>query len=118
VVTSPLVAGTIVWCELSPTVGREQGGRRPAVVIASADYVDVVDSLTILVPCTTRDRGWLSHIALTGDTGLSVPTFAVTEQQRTVSLQRVRRVAGQVDDGCLDAIARWVRVWLHAPTDP
>jgi mRNA interferase MazF len=115
VVTERLVAGTIVWCDLSPTVGREQGGRRPAVVIASDDYVEVVDSLTVLVPCTTRYRGWLNHVALTGDTGLSVPTFAITDQPRTVSVQRVRRVAGHVDDACLDAITRWVRTWLAAP---
>ena len=114
-VNDPLVAGTIVWCEFSPTVGREQGGRRPAVVIASHDYVDVVDTLTILVPCTSRDRGWLNHVALTGDTGLSVPTFAITDQPRSASIQRVRGVAGHVDDGCLDTITRWVRTWLHAP---
>ena len=105
--------GTVVWADFGSTVGREQSGRRPAIVIASDDFAEVIDHLTILVPCTRRDRGWLNHVEVGGETGLSKRTFAMTEQPRTVSTERILRVMGHVDDDCLTAITRWVRVWLH-----
>ncbi|MGA0209274.1 MAG: type II toxin-antitoxin system PemK/MazF family toxin, partial [Candidatus Nanopelagicales bacterium] len=47
-----LEAGTIVWCELDPVVGSEQGGRRPALIISSLDYSAAMSRMTIVVPCT------------------------------------------------------------------
>lgn len=111
-----LTAGRVVWSELNPSIGREQGGRRPCVVISSTDFTDVVDEMVILVPCTTRDRGWANHIPLSGATGLDAATFAITEQPRTVSVRRVVGQAGYVDNECLAEITRWVRTWLHPPT--
>lgn len=108
-----LTAGRIVWCDLEPSVGREQGGRRPCVVISSTDFSDVIDELIVIVPCTSRERGWLSRIPLTGPTGLARPTFAITEQPRTMSTGRVHGLAGHVDSECLTEISRWVSVWLH-----
>lgn len=108
-----LTAGQIVWCDLEPAVGREQGGRRPCLVVSSDDFTDVIDELVVVVPCTSRDRDWPSRIPLTGPTGLSRPTFAITEQPRTMSTTRVHGVAGFVDNECLTEIMRWVGVWLH-----
>lgn len=108
-----LPAGIVVWCDLDPVVGREQGGRRPCVVISSSDFSDVVTRLVLVVPCTTRDRGWVNHVTISGPTGLASPTYALTEQVRSLSTERVRGVPGRVDDTCLTSIMRWVHVWLH-----
>jgi mRNA interferase MazF len=108
-----LTAGQVVWCDLEPAVGREQGGRRPCVVISSTDFSDVIDELIVVVPCTSRERGWLSRIPLSGPTGLARLTFAITEQPRTMSVSRVHGLAGFVDSECLTEISRWVSVWLH-----
>ena len=108
-----LSAGRVVWSALDPSVGHEQGGRRPCVVVSSTDFTEVISRMVILVPCTTRDRGWINHVKLTGHTGLTATTFAITEQPRTVSVQRVHGVAGYVDNECLTEIMRWVRVWLQ-----
>jgi mRNA interferase MazF len=108
-----LTAGRIVWSDLDPPVGHEQGGRRPCVVISSTDFTDVITQMAILVPCTTRRRGWINHVQLIGDTGLTATTFAITEQPRTVSVRRVHGTAGYVDAECLTEIMRWVAVWLH-----
>jgi mRNA interferase MazF len=108
-----LTAGQIVWSDLDPPIGREQGGRRPCVVISSTDFSDVIEQMVILVPCTTRDRGWINHIELSGDTGLTATTYAITEQPRTVSVRWVVGLAGHVGNECLADIMRWVGVWLH-----
>ncbi|MGA1146660.1 MAG: type II toxin-antitoxin system PemK/MazF family toxin [Candidatus Nanopelagicales bacterium] len=108
-----LEAGTIVWCELDPVVGSEQGGRRPALIISSLDYSAAMSRMTIVVPCTTRQRQWPNHVPLFGPTGLSHPTFAITEQPRAISVDRVRKVAGRVDDESLARVCRWVHLWEH-----
>lgn len=108
-----LLAGQVIWGELEPVIGPEQGGRRPCVVLSSTDFSNVVAGLTIVVPCTTRHRGWDSHVPITGETGLLVPTYAITEQPRTISVNRVHGLAGHVDEYCLTEITRWVRAWLH-----
>ena len=113
VTTADLLPGRIVWADLGGTVGREQAGRRPCLVVGSRDLLEVADTLVVVVPCTSKDRSWRNHIPLTGDTGLAVATFAVTEQPRTISRQRLGRAIGYVDDGCLTEIMRWVHTWLH-----
>lgn len=104
--------GDVVWVELGPVSGREQGGRRPAVVVSSADHLAAATTLVTVVPATSRDRGWPNHPALTGSTGLGGATFAMTEQVRTIARARVVGVAGSVDDACLAAVCAWLHRWL------
>ncbi len=47
----------VAWAELDSVRGREQAGRRPAIVIASDLYLEQADTLAIIVPATTNDRG-------------------------------------------------------------
>lgn len=91
------------------TVGREQRGRRPALVVASARYLDVVDSMAIIVPVTSTDRGWPNHIPLLGLPG---PSWAMTEQVRAVARSRLHGHVGQADDDALDRVRHWLRKFL------
>lgn len=109
-----LEPGSVVWVTLDPTVGREQAGRRPAVVVASAGYLQAVTELAIVVPATTTQRGWPQHVELRGPAlGLPHPTFAMTEQPRAISKRRIVGAAGKVDDPCLRVIRRWLNDFLH-----
>lgn len=106
--------GSVVWVQLDPTVGREQQGTRPAVVMASRAYLRAVPDLVIVVPATTRDRGWPHHVRLVGaNLRLPKPTWAMTEQPRAISLQRITRAAGRVDDGCLQQLSGWLDDFLY-----
>ena len=112
--TGPVLPGSVVWVNLDPTVGREQAGRRPAVIVASSGYLEAVTELAIVVPATTADRGWPQHVPLTGSTlTLPRPTFAMTEQPRTISRQRIASVAGSIDNSCLAAVRRWLNDFLN-----
>ena len=117
--THPLLPGSVVWVDLNPTVGREQSGRRPAVIISSASYLEVVTELAIIVPATTTDRGWPQHVRLTGSAlTLSRPTFAMTEQPRTISRRRIASVDKCVDDQCLAQIRQWLNDFLRDDLSP
>lgn len=110
----PIEPGSVVWVNFDPTVGREQAGHRPAVVVASAGYLRAATELAIVVPASTTARGWPQHVELTGaGLGLARPTFALTEQPRTISRRRIASTAGTVDQACLAAIRRWLDDFLH-----
>ena len=110
--TQPWRRGSVLWATLSPASGREQAGRRPVVVVSSDDYLEAVTTLAIVVPVTGVDRGWPNHIRLTGPTGLDSPSWAMTEQPRTIDRARVRTVAGQVDATTEAAIDTYLRDFL------
>jgi mRNA interferase MazF len=50
-------AGDLVWLDFSPHVGREQAGRRPAVVLSPRTYNEKT-SLAIMCPVTSQAKGY------------------------------------------------------------
>lgn len=107
-----LVEGAVVWADFDPARGREQGGLRPALIISTQEYLDSVTTRAIVLPVTSRDRGWRNHAELTGRTGLPSTSWAMTEQPRTVARERIVRVAGVVDDRCLAEVRLYLRDYL------
>jgi mRNA interferase MazF len=105
--------GAVVWAAPDPAVGREQTGRRPAVVISSDAYLRVVTELVVVLPVTSVDRGWPNHVPLGGpDVGLDVASFAMTEQPRSIDRARINALVGAVDHVTLAAIDRYLREFL------
>lgn len=108
----PLRRGDVLWATLDPTSGREQSGRRPVVVVAGDEYLDVVTTLVIVVPVTTTNLGWPNHVPLTGPTGLADPSWAMTEQPRTIDRGRLHGVAGRVDAATTEAVDLHLRDFM------
>lgn len=113
---SDLRRGAVVWAGLDPVLGREQSGRRPVLIVASDLYLEQADTLAIVVPTTTRNRGWPNHVRMRSS-GLSLPepTFAMTEQPRTVTRDRFLGLIGVVDDATMAQVDRWLRDFLALP---
>jgi mRNA interferase MazF len=106
----------VVWAHLDPARGREQSGRRPCLVIASDLYLASADTLAIVVPATTTDRGWPNHVLLRGG-GLMLPspTYAMTEQPRVIARERIGASAGIVDIATMAEVDGWLRDFLALP---
>lgn len=109
--------GMVVWAEVDPVRGRDQSwGRRPALIIASDFYLEQADTLAIIVPATTKDRRWPNHVLLQGPRlALAQPTFAMTEQPRAVTRDRLVEVAGVVNTATMREVDRWLRDFLALP---
>jgi mRNA interferase MazF len=103
-----LAPGHVVWVELEPVTGREQGDRRPFVVLSGSDYLEIITTLVVGLPVTTVDRAWPNHVRLHGQTGLRNPSWAMTEQPRTLSRSRIHGVSGMVSPATLALARRWV----------
>lgn len=101
--------GALCWAWLDPAVGREQGGRRPVVVVSGREYLTVVDTLTIVVPVTRVDRGWDNHVSISVG---GVSGWAMTEQVRTISRERIASVIGEVDAVAFSRIRSWISDFL------
>lgn len=104
--------GAAVWVMLDPT-RREQAGTRPAVVVSGDDYLASVPDLVIVVPVTSRDRGWPHHVRLDGhQLALDRASFAITEQPRTIAHERITGQAGTVGEQALAEIDQWLRDFI------
>lgn len=55
-----------MWISLSPHAGREQAGRRPALIISPAAYNKRV-GLALLCPITTHVKGYPFEVRLPAD---------------------------------------------------
>lgn len=107
-----LTPGTVSWVASDPVRGREQGGHRPVLVVASAGYLDAVTTLVVVLPITSVDRGWPNHIPVEGPSGLGAPSWIMTEQPRTLSRDRITGIAGSVNAACLAGARRWLADFL------
>jgi mRNA interferase MazF len=56
-------AGDLIWTEFDPTKGREQSGRRPALVISSAGFTENT-GLAVVCPITSRVRPFPTSVVL------------------------------------------------------
>ncbi len=84
-----------VWFE--PVVGREQGGRRPALVISGDAFNELPNGLVVVAPITRRDRGLSLHVRIQeAEGGLNTSSVIMCDQTRAVSLLRLKRQRGSV----------------------
>lgn len=90
--------GEIWLFDPDPTKGREIGKKvRPALIISSDSFNQGLSELVIIVPMTSKDRGIFSHIRFDPpEGGIKIPSFAICEQVRSISKNRLIKKVGSV----------------------
>jgi mRNA interferase MazF len=63
-------AGDFVWLTFDPQAGREQAGRRPALVLSSRAY-NVKSGLALVCPITNQVKGYPFEVAVTAAQGIT-----------------------------------------------
>lgn len=108
-----------IWLfDPDPVKGNEIGKKvRPAVVVSSNTFNMGFSGLVIVVPMTSKERNICSHVRIEpSDTGLDVPSFAICEQIRSVSRERlVKRVGIIHDSSKIRKIHEWLisLIWIE-----
>lgn len=110
----PVVPGEIWWARPDTTVGREQAGRRPVLIVAGPAFLRSITELALVVPLTSVNRGWPNHIAVPESGGLDCPSWAMTEQVRVISRKRLTKRIGIVPSETLNAVREWIADFLYA----
>ena len=115
--------GTVVLLELDPTVGHEQRGVRPCIVVSDpAVIADQRFPLVAIVPVTgTPGEGALYPMLQPGRSGLARTSYALMDHLRSVDKRRIRRAFGVVSTSELDALDEGLMLSLGLgarPTSP
>lgn len=99
--------GDLIWTDFAPTKGREQAGRRPALVVSPSAFTENT-GLAIVCPITSRVRPFPTSVVL--PSSLPIAGEILTSHIRSIDTQaRPIRYAGIAVS---DEIARLVRAKL------
>ena len=90
-----VLRGEIYWAELDPTLGHEQSGRRP-VLILSEDIFNARSGTVIAVAITSQEprAGYPLTLEILG-VGLPKRSWVKISQIRTLSVQRLGSKLGE-----------------------
>ncbi len=102
--------GDIVWFTFDPQAGREQAGRRPALVLSPALY-NRRASLALVCPITSHIKGYPFEVGL--PEGLPVAGVVLADHVKSADWQvRRARLAGKATDSVLLEVTAKLRPLL------
>jgi mRNA interferase MazF len=92
-------AGDLVWLSFTPQAGREQAGRRPALVLSPRDYNEKT-GLCVVCPVTGQAKGYPFEVALPD--GLAVTGVVLADHVKSADWHaRHAEYAGKAPDEIL-----------------
>lgn len=99
-----ILRGDILWADLNPTIGREQSGLRPMLVL-SHEVFNKYSGTVIAVAITIQPQkaGFPLTLELE-ETKLPKKSWAKISQIRTLSIKRLRKKLGTAKHEELDLI--------------
>jgi mRNA interferase MazF len=100
-------AGDLIWTDFDPTKGREQAGRRPALVVSDALF-NTNTGLALVCPITSRVRPFPTSVVL--PPGLPVTGEILISHVRSIDIlaRPIRHAGATLTAG----LARQVRAKL------
>ena len=109
-----ILRGDVLWADLNPTVGSEQAGLRPVVVI-SHDVFNERSGTVIAMALTSRSQraGFPLTLELKS-VRLPKPSWVKISQVRTLSVQRLGRRIARVSAEELDMLVNGLNEILAA----
>jgi mRNA interferase MazF len=106
--------GEVWFADLDPTVGHEQAGERPVLVLSINSFNQSPAGLVVILPITTRLRGIPWHVPVSPpEGGLTRPSAILCEALRSVSQQRLQRRMGAIGSATLQAVQDRLRILLN-----
>jgi mRNA interferase MazF len=113
VVRREIQRGELWEADLDPTVGHEQGGRRPVLILSIDPMNKAPAEMVLAVALTTTPRENLFHVRLEPhESGLPRVSYAMPEMVRMLSHERLRRPIGHAPEDKVDKAANNVGVLL------
>ena len=106
--------GEIYYADLSPVIGREQGGLRPVIVIQN-NMGNYYAPTVIVAPLTSKtEKCYLpTHVLIKqGANGTKLESLALLEQIRTIDKSRLQSKVGAVTEETTKEIDKAIKVSL------
>ena len=114
-----LTQGDIYWVAFPTSEGREQAGRRPALIIQADPFNQSLPTVCV-IPITSNLRaasfaGTL-RIEPDEDNGLTIPSVLLVFQLRAIDKRRLLNMAGKITSKQLEQVLQMVDVLLGKKT--
>ncbi|MCW1923706.1 endoribonuclease MazF [Luteolibacter arcticus] len=101
--------GDVVWTDFDPQAGREQAGKRPALVLSPQTY-NAKTGLAVMVPITSHVKGYPFEVAIQGK---SIQGVALSDHLKNLDWNaRGVRFVEAVPNDVLDEINRKIATLL------
>ena len=101
-----------MWLDFDPQAGREQAGRRPALVLSPALY-NGKTSLMHCCPLTKLAKGYLFEVPVAPTTGSKFPGVVLADQVRCLDWrQRNASKLGAVTSQCVLGVSNRIKALL------
>ena len=101
--------GDLVWLDFDPQTGREQAGRRPAIVLSESEFNDLT-GFAFVCPITSQAKDYAFEVPL--PVGLPITGVVLTDQLKSLDVRKRKfKVIGNVpcDSEFMRGILRNVR---------
>ena len=106
--------GDVYWTDPDPTRGREQAKARPFVIVSVDQLNQSGLGLSLAVPLTRTNFGNNFHLSIpASEGGLKEDGFAMPEQLRAISHERLSRRLGSLRPKTLDELLKRCRLLLR-----
>jgi mRNA interferase MazF len=106
--------GDVYWTDPDPTRGREQAKSRPFVIVSVDQLNQTSLGLSLAVPLTRTDFGNALHLAIpASEGGLKENGFAMPEQLRAISHERLSQRLGSLRSKTLEELLKRCRVLIR-----
>jgi mRNA interferase MazF len=95
-------AGDLIWIDFTPQAGREQAGRRPAVVLSPRSYNEKTN-LAVVCPVTSKKKGYPFEVSL--PPGLRITGVILSDHLKNLDWrQRQAQRAGRIPRSVLQQV--------------
>jgi mRNA interferase MazF len=91
-----ILRGDIVWADLDPVRGHEQGGRRPVVVISEEAFNSRSGTVIVMAITSQPQRAGFPLTLELNDVKLPKRSWVKIAQVRTLAVERIGQKIGQI----------------------
>lgn len=77
--------GDLIWLDFDPQAGREQAGRRPAIVLSEFDFNELT-GFAWVCPITNQTKNYAFEVAL--PEGLQINGVVLTDQLKSLDVNK------------------------------
>jgi len=110
---NPPECGEVWDADFDPVQGREQAGRRPALVVSMDRFNEGPAGLVVVLPITRTDRQVRWHVRIQPpEGGLAAVSFVMCEAVRSISTTRLAKKRGRVSATTQLAVKDRLRILL------
>jgi len=109
-----ILYGDIWFGDFDPTIGHEQAGRRPMLVVSPDEFNQGPLQLVLVLPITTTLRPLPSRVSISPpEGGLTRPSLILCEAIRSFSHARLERRLGIANAATMQAVQDRLRILMN-----